>query len=174
MSNLAHIAGIVLAGGRSSRMGQNKALLRYKDRPLIEHMMDILRNAGIQDIFISGSIENYSCLADNEAYAGPAAAIRHVLKEKPGYYGYLFIPVDMPLISPEIIKKLILQNKGGYFMGHPLPAFITPPFVFGQEPSVQGFLNANNISPINLPVEYEKFMANTNTPREWKDILDAS
>ena len=47
-------AGIVLAGGRSSRMGTSKALLRYKDRPLIEHMQNLLHQAGLDDVYISG------------------------------------------------------------------------------------------------------------------------
>jgi molybdopterin-guanine dinucleotide biosynthesis protein A len=35
------IAGVVLAGGQSSRMGTNKALLEYKGQPLLSHMIGL-------------------------------------------------------------------------------------------------------------------------------------
>ena len=36
------IAGVVLAGGKSSRMGKNKAMLIYNGKPLLNHMVGIL------------------------------------------------------------------------------------------------------------------------------------
>ncbi|NNL84392.1 MAG: NTP transferase domain-containing protein, partial [Myxococcales bacterium] len=38
-------AGVVLCGGLSSRMGRPKALLSWCGRPLVRHMLDILREA---------------------------------------------------------------------------------------------------------------------------------
>ena len=57
MGDFNAIAGVVLTGGRSSRMGQNKALLDYQGKPLIEHMMEILKTTGIKEIFISGDVD---------------------------------------------------------------------------------------------------------------------
>ncbi|MDA0670402.1 MAG: NTP transferase domain-containing protein, partial [Proteobacteria bacterium] len=37
------IAGLIIAGGKSSRMGQNKALIHFKQKPLIEHVYDRLK-----------------------------------------------------------------------------------------------------------------------------------
>ncbi|TAH37522.1 MAG: hypothetical protein EYC62_01155 [Alphaproteobacteria bacterium] len=169
--DLKQIAGIVLAGGKSSRMGQNKALLFYKGKPMAEHMLNILKRTGIEDVFISGSLEGYPCLEDDEIHAGPAAAIRDVLKRKPGYQGYIFVPVDMPLLRPEILKELISQKRGCYFTGWPLPAFLTPPFKLNHEKSVQRLLDANDIRPLNLPQDFEGLMINANTPEEWKKAV---
>ena len=174
MAERPDIAGIVLAGGRSSRMGKNKALLDYHGKPLLEHMIEILQESGIEDVFISGSVEGYACLEDRQPYAGPACAIRHVLKQKPGYKGYLFVPVDMPHLNPAILQELISKPEGGYFTGWPLPVFLTPPISISEAASVQEFIDAQGISPMEIPCPFEKFLMNANTPQQWEEALATS
>ncbi len=171
MPDLSQIAGVVLAGGRSSRMGKNKALLEFKGRPLVQHMIDILRDAGLKDIFISGSLEGYSCINDEQLFAGPVQGIRSVLQKKPDYKGYLFVPVDMPLLPVRSLQLLLEQESGGYFIEWPLPAYVTPPFVSCHSTSVHDFLQAQGIYPIALPSEFENTMKNANTPQEWEEII---
>ncbi len=168
------IAGIVLAGGKSSRMGRNKALLPYKGQPLIDHMMALLRGAGLQDIFISGHLLDYPGIADESPAAGPVEGIRSVIKHKPGYQGYLFVPVDMPLLTPSVLRLLLAQEQGGYFINAPLPAYLVPPFTPCASASVQSFLDAQGIYPVDLPDSLAHTMKNTNTPQEWEEALSAS
>ena len=165
------IAGVVLAGGRSSRMGQNKALLDYNGKFLLDHMIAILQQAGLNDIYVSGDLEGYRCIPDNIPYEGPAHAIINMLERLNCYEGVLFVPVDMPLLSIEALHLLIKEEKGGYFKGSPLPAFI--PKLSDKKPanSVKAFLKNCRISPLILPPELETCMANTNTPEEWKEAL---
>lgn len=54
-TDLPAMAGIVLAGGLSSRMGQDKALLRWQGRSLLAHMCALLQAAGAQTLRVSGS-----------------------------------------------------------------------------------------------------------------------
>lgn len=172
MSDLSQIAGIVLAGGQSSRMGRDKALLEFKGRPLIRHMMNILCDVGLKDIFISGSFEGYSCVEDESPSAGPVQGIRSILKKKPDYKGYLFVPVDMPLLTDKALYLLLEQEQGGYFIGWPLPAYLTPPFVSCQSTSVHGFHEAQGIYPVDLPPDLERIMKNANTPQQWDEIIN--
>ena len=45
---------LLLAGGKSARMGQSKAQLLYQGKPFLEHMLDKARNLGIEKYYISG------------------------------------------------------------------------------------------------------------------------
>jgi molybdopterin-guanine dinucleotide biosynthesis protein A len=165
------IAGIVLTGGKSSRMGQDKALLPYRGQTLVRHMTGILHELGLQDVFISGNLEGYPCIEDTHPAKGPVGGITSVLQQKPGYSGYLFIPVDMPLLNAPALRLLMAHKEGAYFIGWPLPAYITPPFFPGGEKhSVHGFLQAQGIYPIALPQHLEDIMKNANTPQQWEDI----
>ena len=174
MVNPSHIAGIVLAGGRSSRMGKNKALLEFRGKPLIEHMIDILHDLGLKDIYVSGSFERYSCIEDENPFEGPARSIMNVLKKIPDYKGYLFLPVDMPLLTKRVLQILLEQENGGYFIERPLPVYMTPPFIFHDSTSVHGFIEAQGIYPVDLPAEFEESMKNINTPQEWEQIIRLS
>ena len=46
------ISAIILAAGKSIRMGQNKLLLRWKNKTVIEHVVSIFAKAGIDDILV--------------------------------------------------------------------------------------------------------------------------
>lgn len=174
MPDLSAIAGIVLAGGKSSRMGQNKALLTFKGQPLISHMMDILYQTGLKDVFVSGMFTGYPCIPDEMSAQGPVQGISSVLNNKPEYQGYLFVPVDMPLLTARALRILLEQEQGGYFIDAPLPAYLVPPFIPCRSTSVQGFLDAQGIYPVALPADLEDTMKNTNTPQEWQEALAVS
>lgn len=173
MGDFNAIAGVVLAGGRSSRMGQNKALLDYQGEPLIRHMMEILKTTGIKEIFISGDVDGYDCLSDQEPFTGPAEAIKSIIKRLSGYAGFLFVPVDMPLLKPDMLHLLLQQKEGGYFIDWPLPAFITPPYPESEKKSVQGLLDDYGIYPVALPEHFSSSMKNANTPQDWAEVVNS-
>lgn len=174
MGEQVKLAGIVLAGGRSSRMGKNKALLHFRGRPLIEHVIDILKQTGVQDIFVSGNLPEYNSVQDDNPFGGPVQAIRSIMRHKAGYKKYLFVPVDMPLLTPDMLTVLLTQEKGGYFTGWPLPVCLTLPLGQSASASVQGYLDDLEVQPVDVPDRYASFMKNANTPQEWKEVLSAS
>lgn len=154
-------------------MGRDKAFLEFGGRPLVGHMTHLLRSAGLRDVFVSGHVEGYPCIVDDAPFAGPAEAMKSVLKKMPGYKGYLFVPVDMPFLKSRTLQALLGREKGGYFTGWPLPAYLTPPFFPSGSVSVRDYLAAQEICPVSLPREFEEDMKNINTPQDWAEASGA-
>ncbi len=57
------VTGVVLAGGRSSRFGQDKGLYPYHGKPLVLHAADIIRPLCDELLIISNTPEEYRILA---------------------------------------------------------------------------------------------------------------
>jgi molybdopterin-guanine dinucleotide biosynthesis protein A len=114
--------GVVLAGGRSSRMGRDKALLLWQGRPLIERQIAVLREAGIDTVHVSGERVDYQGVADPVAHAGPLGGIAGIAAMcEDGEL--LIIPVDMPRLHATLLQRLLVEPLAGCvrFAGHVLP-----------------------------------------------------
>jgi molybdopterin-guanine dinucleotide biosynthesis protein A len=82
------------------------------------------------------------------------------------------MPVDMPLLKPDMLHLLLQQKEGGYFIDWPLPAFITPPYPESEKKSVQGLLDDYGIYPVALPEHFSSSMKNANTPQDWAEVIN--
>jgi molybdopterin-guanine dinucleotide biosynthesis protein A len=110
-------AGFVLAGGQSSRMGRDKALLEFAGRPLIENALSILREAGLA-AFIAGApsqpesqpetqlAQFAPVVSDREPGLGPLSGICAALEFTQSRHA-IFLPVDLPLIPPSLVAFLL-------------------------------------------------------------------
>lgn len=163
--------GVVLAGGRSSRMGTDKAFLEYRGRPLIDHMMGLLKEAGAKDVWVSGSLAGYPCIPDEEKFEGPAMAIRTVLRrlERADVSGVLFVPVDMPALTPDLLRELGRRQGGAYYQGWPLPAFLPLKEISPEDKSIKGLLRTMRIPACEMPEGHHACFINVNTPEEWRE-----
>ena len=103
--------GFVLAGGQSSRMGSDKALLSFAGAPLIQHAIGVLEAAGL-DARIAGARSDLSSFAPviadqpDTSGLGPLAGICAALNEANAQYA-VFLPVDLPLIPAELIAYIV-------------------------------------------------------------------
>lgn len=102
--------GAVLAGGRSRRMGRDKALLDWHGRPLIEHQLATLRAAGVDEVLVSGERPDYAGIADVRADAGPLAGLAALADMRDEDFQLLVVPVDMPLLQPSLLHRLRTQR----------------------------------------------------------------
>lgn len=103
--------GVVLAGGRSSRMGRDKALLPWNGRPLIEHQIALLQAAGIHEVKVSGERPDYHGVADPLPQMGPVGGIAGVAATC-GDGELLIVPVDMPRLQPALLRRLSAAESG--------------------------------------------------------------
>lgn len=104
--------GFVLAGGRSTRMGKDKALLPYGGRPLVQHAVCLLRSAGLEP-HIVGSRPDLSVYApvveDLHAGYGPLGGIEAALASSMSEWN-VFLPVDLPLLPAVFVRYLIKRS----------------------------------------------------------------
>jgi molybdenum cofactor guanylyltransferase len=100
------IHGFVLAGGRSSRMGRDKALLAFRGRQMIQIAVDTLTEV-CERVSIAGNREdlaNYApVVREARLGEGPVAGIEAGLASCSSPWA-LFMPVDLPLLSPSFIR----------------------------------------------------------------------
>jgi molybdopterin-guanine dinucleotide biosynthesis protein A len=106
-SELLPIHGFVLAGGKSSRMGEDKALLRFCGRPMVEIAVEKLRGF-CAEVGIAGNREDLAEFApvvwEARVNVGPAAGIEAGLGVARQPWA-MFIPVDVPLIPETLLRK---------------------------------------------------------------------
>jgi len=108
-ARLLKAMGFVLAGGRSSRMGVDKALVEFDGHPLVAHALRILREAGLPAM-IAGARSPLGQFApvveDSEPDLGPLAGICAALSATPARFA-VFVTVDSPLLPPSLVRYLL-------------------------------------------------------------------
>jgi len=110
-------AAFILAGGQSSRMGTDKALLEFGGRPLIAHAAGILAAAGLP-VFIAGApaqarqalAAHAPVIADDQPGLGPLAGVCAALAATSAEF-LVFLPVDAPLLPSSLITYLLRRAR---------------------------------------------------------------
>jgi molybdopterin-guanine dinucleotide biosynthesis protein A len=101
------VHGFVLAGGKSSRMGMDKALLPFCGRPMVEIAVEKLRGF-CEVVTIAGNREDLAAFApvaeEMRVGVGPAAGIEAGLRVARQPWA-MFMPVDVPLIPGELLRR---------------------------------------------------------------------
>lgn len=110
------LIGLVLAGGQSRRMGQDKALMRYQGRTLIDNAALLLQSASCDKVLISRNAPGF--LNDKIEDAGPLSGVHAVLdalSQSDNHNGnpceLLVLPVDMPQMTPELLRILVSRGR---------------------------------------------------------------
>jgi molybdopterin-guanine dinucleotide biosynthesis protein A len=115
------LSGLILAGGRSSRMGRDKAMLTLPDgRTLLQRQADILRAAGVSTVLASvrpessSRLPGFTLVHDMLPDAGPLAGIAAGLRAAPAGL-VVVLAVDMPAIQSAHLRQLVelaVDGKG--------------------------------------------------------------
>ena len=104
------ITGIILSGGRSTRMGENKSLMKIGDKTVIEHVADLMKDLFNKVILVTNDPDEYSFLElevfkDIYFRMGPLAGIHSGLTHSTSDKNF-FLSCDMPFMTADMIKYL--------------------------------------------------------------------
>lgn len=115
------VTGIILAGGKSSRMGTEKGLQELCGKPLISYAINSLSTL-CDSIIISSSANEYQFLgyqlvADEFPGIGPMGGIYSALRKSPTSEN-LVLSCDLPFVSGDLLTY-ILNNSTGYQVAVP-------------------------------------------------------
>ena len=183
-------AGFVLAGGRSSRMGQDKALLSFTPHaPLVSHIAGLVGQAAGSAILLGpaakyGSL-GFECWEDLRAGQGPLAGLETALFRTASPYN-LIVACDLPGVQSstltELLDQAIRQNAPCTLLRdvtgrvHPLCGVYHPICLS----HIQSALDAGDrkvmnvvkhLVPAYFDVPFE--LANINSPEDWRRFVHA-
>jgi molybdenum cofactor guanylyltransferase len=176
-------AGFVLVGGRSLRMGQDKALLQRSSGLLVEEVAEQVR-AAAGSVALIGDPQryrhlSYECLPDRHPGLGPLAGIEAALLSRRGDRN-LVVACDMPGLQSAWLRRLLAESSetdslctvlvDGDGVIHPLCA------VYRSDcfPAIQSAIRERRLKLQDVVDELAPRMvaisqpvSNVNTPEEW-------
>jgi molybdopterin-guanine dinucleotide biosynthesis protein A len=178
-SGIPMILGLILAGGRSSRMGEDQAMLCIGNETLLERTARILREAGATRVAVSGTREDG--IADLWPDTGPIGGIASAMRELPDGE-WLVVPVDMPRLGPAVLAPLLADRRAAatHWQRHPLPMRLTmnatarvalEELVNRPGPACSIAQLHARLGAVALPLDGldTRLLVNCNTPDEWRE-----
>jgi molybdopterin-guanine dinucleotide biosynthesis protein A len=184
---VAPLKALVLLGGRSSRMGEEKGLIQYHEKTQAEHLVSLLEEIGLE-VFLSVREEqkknylflNRPFITDQIQGAGPLGGIASSMRSFP-HTAFLVVACDLPNLQKEQLEFLLKNRNTKAFAtcyespldGGPEPlCSIYEPKSFSALMKV--WVNGKscprkmlfNRSVEILPVKDSTFLVNANTPEE--------
>ena len=189
VQNIENNTGIVLCGGKSRRMGSNKALLKLHGKYIISYPIKVLRKFSTQQIISTNNSDldflNIKTVADKYKNIGPIAGIYSVLKESSTQKN-IILSCDTPFIDSATVEYM-LEHSEGYeivlpiYENHlqPMTGIFDKSIVFTIEKEI---LSGNYIPPRifekckinkliipeNISANYKHLFFNINSPADYE------
>lgn len=185
--------GIILAGGLSTRMKQDKALLQINGVSLLQRQYELLNQLMPKDhIFVSGNRLGYQYVLDEVNGLGPIEGLRstlkYILQKNMNLESCIVLAVDQPKVN---LKHLLQLNEDDNilhdnydcitFENEPFPLKILNMkfiyqrlslFVLENKNSFCSYQNFFKLINRKQITSYSKSeLVNTNTPEEWHESL---
>lgn len=180
------LTGIILAGGMSSRMGQDKGLMQFRGKQMVQYSIELLSQFTSQ-ILISSNNHlynqfNFPVIADTYKNCGPIGGLHASLSATTTKWN-IILSCDAPFVDPILFQQMlkmivdqdaiIPQNENGL---EPLFAIYNKrisPFleekIKSQEFKLQKILKERNISlfdATDLKTQIPNLFSNINSPED--------
>lgn len=118
MSSEARLAVAVLAGGRSTRMGRDKALLPVEGRTLLARQVALGWAIGAAEVWVAGRAQadlggaDARGILDAVPGAGPLGGLAAVLEATQASH-VLLLAVDLPALTPAFLARVVARRTEG-------------------------------------------------------------
>jgi molybdopterin-guanine dinucleotide biosynthesis protein A len=116
MLETTNITGIILAGGKSSRMGTDKGFIPWEGKSFITHSIDALQPFVQEILIVSDHLHyddlDYKRVEDVFPESGPLSGVYSGLLKSENAIN-LVLSCDIPLITSEVVQELINAYKEG-------------------------------------------------------------
>ena len=139
------LKALILTGGKSMRMGQNKSALDYHGIPQWQYLCNLVQEAGIPDAFLScraeqaGDFVPGAVITDTFLDLGPMGAILSAFRYDPNV-AWLVLACDLPMLDVSTIHYLIKNRR---------PSAMAT--AFRQPPPPPGWTNAKEPKDAGFP-----------------------
>ncbi len=186
---LPKVNGLVLAGGKSVRMGHDKGQIAYHGKPQRTYVADLLKSI-CDSSFISTQEEDkddhYPIIEDTFKGLGPFGGILSAFRENPNT-AWLTVATDIPFVSKDILMQLIEKrdpNKVATCFHNPETGFPEPLITLWEPKAYQRLLYFLSLgyscprkvlinSDINeIHLKDANFLYNANTPEEMRAAME--
>lgn len=182
--------GIILAGGKSQRMGTDKGLLPLKGKPFISHIYEAMKPIIGDNIVVVSSNADYDALGytrieDLIADKGPVGGLYTALKQSKTKFN-LVLSVDVPLVSTELLQWLVDKHEDSFMLTQVQVEEKASPLIgvydrsmrillgehlAGNQLKLRGVINEVNHQTLMVPEKWSAQVQNINTEEDYKKIV---
>nr|WP_315185911.1 molybdenum cofactor guanylyltransferase [uncultured Flavobacterium sp.] len=186
---MENLTGIILAGGKSQRMGTDKGLLLLKGKPFVTHIYEALKPIVGDNIVVVSSNADYDALGYNRiedmiADKGPVGGLYTALKQSKTKFN-LVLSVDVPLVSTELLQWLVAKHEDSFMVTQvqvqdkesPLIAvydrsirILLGEHLAGNQLKLRDVIAEVNHQTLEVPSKWSEQVQNINTEEDYKKI----
>ena len=182
----SRFSAILLAGGKSARMGNSKAELPFDGMRMIDHQVQRLRMLGIDDIVIAGyagSVPGARSVPDERPHMGPVGGLKAGM-DAAVHEKCLVLSVDAPLVPFGVLFELMHGHQRGISVieheGQLEPLIgvydrslkdVCAELLAGERASVRRLFDRSVFQTLHCEAD-TLLLSNCNTPEEYRNMVD--
>jgi CTP:molybdopterin cytidylyltransferase MocA len=191
------VAGLILAGGASRRMGAPKALLQYSGETFLDRLIGLFAAVCDPVIVVLGSTpevirgglqrtEQARFLVNEQWMFGQLTSMQKGLAAAPPEAGVLFTPVDYPAVSGATVARVVEAYRAapgctfaapvfGGRRGHPVciaPAVAREILALPPEAQARDVIRARAEGAVYVEVDDPGILTDVDDPEAYQRLLD--
>ena len=167
----SRLGAVILVGGASSRMGQDKALLDWGGQRAVDRVADLACALGASSVLTAGGDYGLPFVLDPSPQAGPVSGILAAAERlaAEGCDRALILAVDAPTLTPDDLGPLLEPLEGGYYDAYPLPMVLPLAAIDGAAKTdwpLRRLVERAGLKPFQPTAEIALRLRGANTPDE--------